>query len=155
MTAQTVSKSYLCFILMLRSPPQEKLRTYYHNTSSMWKHVFKLRLRDRIPTSTCEDKTSLLNIHSPSEIKVTCFPLLRGYSFGNVCLWTLYLLQVNLTLCNNYWWRLWFQLTKKWSLFGVITQSLFLLFLLRWPPIWPPCCLSSQNLQFLLSQNDL
>ena len=42
----------------------------------MWKHVFKKHLCELIPTSTFDDKTSLLNIHSLLKIKGTCFPLL-------------------------------------------------------------------------------
>lgn len=70
-----VSKSYLCFILMLRSPPQEELKPYYHNMRCMWKHVFKLCLCELIPPSTCDDETSLLNIHSPTNNKRCLFSL--------------------------------------------------------------------------------
>ena len=49
--------------------------------SCMWRHVFERRMRQPMPTSTWNDETSFLHIHSLSQIKGTHFPCLGSHSF--------------------------------------------------------------------------
>ena len=74
-----------------------------------WEHIFKLQLHKLTPTSSCSDEASLLNIYTSPEIKDTHFPLLR-----EPWLWKRFHV-VSLFVANKFyfWWRLWFQLTKK------------------------------------------
>ena len=89
----------LPYCLMLRSL-QEMLRPYYCNLQCMWKYVFQLSLRKRIPSFAFW----IFIPHLKWKVPASGTPWLWKWF-----LMVSYLLQIYLTLWDNYfWWRVWF-----------------------------------------------